>query len=305
MGKPASGYRPIAPGRCTPAIVSISLGSSTGLKTLYIEREGKIGWGEMAYCPGISSSGPRIEVTAQNGIYRKLSLRINHLPDLLLYTAGFSRFAGAFPAGRLFHLGAPGRSSAAARLDSHRRALPGGPWRLAALAPGRAATDRPKRGRHVAVRIWAEHDLIVFPHECVEVGWSVAGSKSLIVNGGNFDHSRLRGETRHCSHDGDRALLEAQSEDGAFYRYSLPMPSLFPASQTRPYFQIWALFGLLLGAMVFIPLIARTLRLGWRSRQAGDFAAVGAFAAFVLLLYLPFGFDSIGHWERVACLCLL
>ena len=148
------------------------------------------------------------------------------------------------------------------------------------------------------MRIWAEHDLIVFPHECVEVGWSVAGSKSLIVNGGNFDHSRLRGETRHCSHDGDRALLEAQSEDGAVYRYSLPMPSLFPASQTQPYFQIWALFGLLLGALVFIPLMARTLRLGWRSRQAGDFAAVGAFAAFVLLLYLPFGFDSIGHWEE-------
>ena len=73
-----------------------------GIKTLYIEREGKIGWGEMAYCPGISSSGPRIEVTAQNGIYRKLSLRINHLPDLLLYTAGLVVLLGPFPLAAYF-----------------------------------------------------------------------------------------------------------------------------------------------------------------------------------------------------------
>ena len=128
--------------------------------------------------------------------------------------------------------------------------------------------------------------------------WSVAGAESLTVNGDNFNHSRLRGETRHCAEDGDRVLLETRSKEGVNYSYSLPIASLYPTVPSRPYFHIWALFGLLLGALVFFPLIARTLRQGWGSRQAGDFAAVGAFAAFALLLYSPFGFDSIGHWEE-------
>ena len=268
-----------------------------GIKSLYIEREGKIGWGEMAYCPGISAGGPRIEVTAQNGIYRRLSLPIHHLPDLLLYIAGLVALLGPLPLAAYFIW--------ARRAD---RPLPLywivigalclaviGAWlRLRPAPPPLIDVDE----GDVAGRMWLEQDLIVFPHECVEVGWSVAGAETLTVNGGNYDHSRLRGETRHCSHDGDRVVLEARSYDGAIYSYSLPIPSLFPDSLSRPYFQIWSLLGLLLGALVFFPLLARTLRLGWRSRQYGDFAAVGAFAAFVLLLYLPFGFDSIGHWEE-------
>ena len=267
-----------------------------GIKTLYIERDGKFGRGEMAYCPGISSSGPRIEITAQNGIYRRLSVPIHHLPDLLLYIAGLVALLGPFPLASYFLW--------TRRAD---RPLPLywiviGALCLAAigawlrLRPAAPLIDVDEGD--VAVRLWAEQDLIVFPHECVEVGWSVAGAETLTVNGGNYDHSRLRGETRHCSHDGDRVVLEARSYDGAIYSYSLPIPSFFPDSLSRPYFQIWSLLGLLLGALVFFPLLARTLRLGWRSRQYGDFAAVGAFAAFVLLLYLPFGFDSIGHWEE-------
>lgn len=268
-----------------------------GIETLYIEREGKIGWGEMAYCPGISSSGPRIEVTAQNGIYRRLSLPIHHLPDLLLYMAGLVALLGPFPLAAYFIW--------ARRAE---RPLPLywiliGALCLAAigawlrLRPSPAPLIDQDEG-DVAVRLWAEHDLIVFPHECLEVGWSVAGAESLTVNGDNFNHSRLRGETRHCSEDGDSVLFEARSNEGASYDYSLPIASIFPAAPSRPYFHIWALFGVLLGALVFAPLIARTVRRGWRSRQAGDIAAVGAFAAFVLLLYSPFGFDSIGHWEE-------
>ena len=268
-----------------------------GIKTLYIEREGKIGWGEMAYCPGISADGPRIEVTAQNGIYRRLNLQINHLPALLLYVAGFVGLLGPFPMAAYF-------------LWARRAERPPplywivigaiclaavGAWlRLRPAAPPLIDVDE----GDVAARLWAEQDLIVFPHECVDVGWSVAGAESLTVNGDNYDHSRLRGETRHCPEDGDRVLLEARSEAGAVYSYSLHLPSLFPAAPSRPYLQIWGLFGLLLGALVFLPLTARSLKLGWRSRQYADFAAVGAFAAFVLLLYLPFGFDSIGHWEE-------
>ncbi len=66
-----------------------------GIKSLYIEGEGKIGQGEMAFCPGINATSPLIEVTAQNSIYRRVDLEIHHLPDLLLYLCGFVGLAGS------------------------------------------------------------------------------------------------------------------------------------------------------------------------------------------------------------------
>ena len=60
----------------------------------------------------------------------------------------------------------------------------------------------------------------------------------------------------------------------------------------------WQGFGLLLAGLVFTPLIVQSLRDGLKKRSWEDFAAIGAFFVFVLVLYLPFGFDSIGHWEE-------
>ena len=60
----------------------------------------------------------------------------------------------------------------------------------------------------------------------------------------------------------------------------------------------WQGFGLLLAGLVFTPLIVQSLREGLKKRSWEDFAAIGAFFVFVLVLYLPFGFDSIGHWEE-------
>lgn len=59
----------------------------------------------------------------------------------------------------------------------------------------------------------------------------------------------------------------------------------------------WQLLGLTLAAVVYLPLIVRRLRHKLRERQLPDLAAAGAFMLFLLLLYLPFGFDSVGHWE--------
>ncbi len=60
----------------------------------------------------------------------------------------------------------------------------------------------------------------------------------------------------------------------------------------------WQAVGLLLSGLVFIPLAARSLKSGLKNDSREDFIAIGTFLLFMLLLYLPFGFDSVGHWER-------
>ena len=59
----------------------------------------------------------------------------------------------------------------------------------------------------------------------------------------------------------------------------------------------WQMLGLTLAAVIYLPLIYGALKKKLRERQFADLVVGGAFLLFVLLLYLPFGFDSIGHWE--------
>ena len=59
----------------------------------------------------------------------------------------------------------------------------------------------------------------------------------------------------------------------------------------------WQMLGLTLAAVIYLPLIYGALQKKLRERECADLAVGGAFLLFVLLLYLPFGFDSIGHWE--------
>ena len=60
----------------------------------------------------------------------------------------------------------------------------------------------------------------------------------------------------------------------------------------------WQMFGLLLAGLIFIPLLLESLKKGLKSGSRQDIAAIVAFFLFVFLLYLPFGFDSVGHWEE-------
>ena len=58
------------------------------------------------------------------------------------------------------------------------------------------------------------------------------------------------------------------------------------------------MFGLVLAGLVFIPLAIQETWKGVQRRAWADFIVIVAFMIFVLLLYLPFGFNSIGHWEE-------
>ena len=62
----------------------------------------------------------------------------------------------------------------------------------------------------------------------------------------------------------------------------------------QPY---WQVFGLLLAALVFLPLIYQALRQCIIERSYMDLSVVGGFLLFVYTLYLPRGVDNIAHWE--------
>ena len=60
----------------------------------------------------------------------------------------------------------------------------------------------------------------------------------------------------------------------------------------------WTYFGALLAVILYVPLLMHATWLGYRNRRVADFVVVGGFLIFVGLLYLPFGFGTIGHWEE-------
>ncbi|MDE2952379.1 MAG: hypothetical protein OXT68_16645 [Chloroflexota bacterium] len=60
----------------------------------------------------------------------------------------------------------------------------------------------------------------------------------------------------------------------------------------------WQSFGLVLAGLVFIPLVFEYCSRGIRKKLRADFLVIATFFAFILLLYLPYGFDSIGQYEE-------
>ena len=61
----------VTPGGCTQIRWSVE-----GIKSIYIDGAGRIGWGEESYCPSADASGPQIEITAQDGTNRTFLLEI-------------------------------------------------------------------------------------------------------------------------------------------------------------------------------------------------------------------------------------
>ena len=59
----------------------------------------------------------------------------------------------------------------------------------------------------------------------------------------------------------------------------------------------WHLFGALLAGLIYLPLVFHASRQAIRSKAMQDLVAIGSFLLFVLLLYLPFGFESIAQFE--------
>ena len=268
-----------------------------GIQSLYINDYGRIGRDSMKFCPAINATSPVIEVTAQNGIYRRLALEIMHLPDLIFYLFGFVALLGSALLSVYFlkHY----------KLD---RPLPVKRFLIALLllaALGTAVRLSPasqplidEDNGSVAVRFWAERDRIIFPHECLAVGWSVSGARSLKYQGRDVTNAGNPVSATHCAGEGRAATLEVTAADGATIRHTLEIDSLLPESQNPPAFAIWSTFEFLFGFIVFARLAADLVTRYWPGRHAADYAAALGCLSFVIALHLPLGFDSIAQWEN-------
>ncbi|MDE2857806.1 MAG: hypothetical protein OXN94_08145 [Chloroflexota bacterium] len=60
----------------------------------------------------------------------------------------------------------------------------------------------------------------------------------------------------------------------------------------------WQYYGVVVTVVFFLFLLIDALRRGWKHRRIADFLVLGSFLLFIGLLYLPFGFDTIGQWEE-------
>ena len=268
-----------------------------GIQALYINDYGRIGRDAMEFCPAANATSPVIEITAQNGIYRRLTLEIKHLPDLIIYLFGFVALLGSALLSLYFlkHF----------KLD---RPLPIKRFTIVLLlliALGAAIRLSPARqplidedDGNVAVRFWAERDRIIFPHECIAVGWSVSGAQSLALNGRDVTDAGNPGVATHCAGDGRAAMLEVIAADGSSSRHTLEINSLFPATQNPPVYVVWSCFAFLVGFIVFARLAADLVRRYRPGRHAADYVAALGCLIFVIALHLPLGFDGIAHWEN-------
>ena len=85
-------------------------------------------------------------------------------------------------------------------------------------------------------------------------------------------------------------LIKLSANPALMRDFLLTLKSLFASPD-------WQLFGSTLAGLIYVPLIVGALQCELRSKRTTDLIVLGSFLLFVLFLYLPFGFDSIGHWE--------
>ena len=199
----------LLPGHCATLTWDLE-----GIHSLYINGEGKIGWGEMEYCPTIVEPSPEIDITTLDGTERRFTLEFRYVLSVLLFMTGLvgMTFAGL------------------TALDGALNRAIGKPLLL--------------RGTTLSVLT------LLLIYELIK----------LSVN---------------------PALMKV---------FMLTLRSLFTSLE-------WHLFGIILAGLVYVPLIVGALQRELRSKRSTDLIVLGSFLLFVFFLYLPFGFDSIGHWE--------
>ncbi len=185
------------------------------IKSIYIDGQGKIGWGEIEYCPSYGAASPQFEISAQNGTLQVFTLDIHYLPTELLICLLFLAIILSF-------------SLALYYFCSHQLDKPF-PIRVSLL---------------LALAVAAIGCLLAFATDIFSV----------------------------------RQVLRSLGE-------MFGNPS-------------WQLFGLVLAGIIYIPLLAQSVRHGIKVKARHDFVVIVGFLVFLLLLYLPFGIESIGHWEE-------
>ena len=183
-----------------------------GIKSIYIDNEGKPGWGEKAFCPTANANILEIGITAQDGTRRIFQFDVIYLPNFVIYLIGF--------VGTTFTL------------------------------------------------IFALYYFLTHRLDKPFLWWWIALAAALILIGG---------------------LLRLS--DSALIADAL---SLLRILFTHRH---WQLFGAILAGLIYLPLIVQAARRNLKNKLTSDLIVIVGFLLFIFLLYLPFGFESIGHYE--------
>ena len=200
----------LVPGQCVAASWNLE-----GIKSLYIDGEGKIGWGEESYCPSLEATSPIIEISAANGETRSFVLGVHYLPADVIHSLALMALLAPFVAA-IYYVAVP-------RLE-----------------------------QPIPLNISLLLAFVALFLLC------------LILQ--SF-----------------RAFTLVSILDGLGDIFVSPA---------------WQVFGLVLAGLVFIPLVIQETWKGVKRGAWADFIVIAAFMIFVLLLFLPFGFESIGQQEE-------
>ena len=185
-----------------------------GIKSIYIDGAGEIGWGEMPFCPTADANILEIGITAQDGTRRIFQFDVIYLPSFMAYLFGFVGVVSTVMLALYY-------------VWHHHLDNPFPLW-----------------GMLIAV-----------------LGLTLVGELIGLFNS-NLITDAL-------------SLLEI----------------LFPH-------RYWQVFGVVLAGIIYLPLIVQAARRNLKSKTKSDFIVIGGFLLVILLLYLPFGFESIGHREE-------
>ncbi len=268
-----------------------------GIESLHVEERGEIGWGEKAFCPQLNDTAAQFAVRSPDGLYREFMLRVHFLPDLLLYLAGFIGVVGSLGLAAYFLITNRLEQALNPRwllLCLSTLVVIGVFLRLNEPEPPRLDVD----DGQVTVAMWAEKASLVFPRECVDVGLSVVGAQSVRHEGEAVPLRDNAAQVSHCAYPGYSAMLEVTGMDGVERQYDLPLRVLWGSLAHAPIFFYVHLVALVLAALVYLPMAIDKARGTWLRREWSDFVALLGLTAAVLIVYLPFGFESVGQWEE-------
>ena len=206
----ASSAWSILPGDCLTVRWNVE-----GIQSIYIDGQGKIGWGDMEYCPSFKQSSPQYNITAKDGTLRNFALDIYYLPNQVVACLLLVAIASFFL--------------------------------LACYYLVTLKLDEPPPLKLYMLLVLA-----------IAVLGCLLGVASGVIS-----------------------IPRILSKVGVVFAN----PS-------------WQYFGLALAGIVFIPLLLGSIRQGLKYRRAQEFVAIAGFFVFLLLLYLPFGFDVGGNAEE-------
>ena len=182
-----------------------------GIQSIYLNGEGRIGWGEQAYCPEGVSILPQFDITATDGTSRTFTLQVASV-DL-------SYFALCLVLISLI---------------------------LAVYYLVTVRLDQPPSPKSFAIL---------------------------------------------CSLFAVVALLMAFSGHMAFINLSLDfLKKVFRDPR-------WQLSGVVLALVIYAPLVFQSVRKGLDRDKRHDLIVIVGFLVLIMLLFIPGGFDRIGHWE--------